>query len=333
MPSPFIILDNHASVASKQFIIDNIITLKTLGYKKVLIEMNREVTTKAFKQQLKIALQGPANHPFFQASKELLRMIISLEVHGISYEFIDPETQTEAMRIGRLIQDATTATTNKEAKFAKAMAYREECSVRRDQHMAPKTIEQSKIYDGGVIVIIGYMHTHFVRMLELKQPNTYRYAMFSNDTIDAAALSQLNSSTNIGWSEMPDKLYRDNFYTARVKFFELSKKPSFEMIEAECELTARKMLDRPIIGTYLNHATGQSFDYALDKHDVLTATAHMTKEQSKATEKLIKKEFPKLRFFTEQVNEQHVLTIPGINLPENSDCLTKGLTKLDAIKP
>ena len=74
--------------------------------------MNREVTTKAFKQQLKIALQGPANHPFFQASKELLRMIISLEVHGISYEFIDPETQTEAMRIGRLIQDATTATTN-----------------------------------------------------------------------------------------------------------------------------------------------------------------------------------------------------------------------------
>lgn len=327
MPNPLIILDSHVSVASKQFMTENIQLLKNMGYKKVLIEMNREVSPEAFKQQLKAALNAPSDHPLFKSSKELLRMIISLEQHNIPYEFIDPETPLEAGKIDKMIQDAA-----KTGDTSHAMAYRDERTIARDQIMAPETIRQTKLHEGGIIVLIGYQHTHFVRALELKQPKAYRFAIFLNNSIDAAALSRIHPTAKKEWVDMADETFRDQFYSAKVSYFDMGLKPSFEMIKAKCRLTNTISNETPLIGDYLNRATGQAFNYELDDDFVLTAKATMTTAPLEATLQCIKKEFPTLRFFTEKTEKQTVLTIPGVNLPENMDCLKNGFTKLGVMK-
>ncbi len=326
MPNPLIILDSHVSVGSKQFMIENIERLKEMGYKKVLIEMCREISPEAFKQHLKLAIKTPSDDPLFKATKELYRMIMSLERHHIPYEFIDPETQIEALKIDAMIKEAA-----KSGSVSQAMAYREERTVARDQIMAPETIRQTKQHEGGVIVLIGYLHTHFVRALELKQPKTYRFVIFSNNSIDAAALRKIHPIGKMGWVEMAGEIFRDQFYVGKVNYFDLSLKPSFEMIKAECKLT--NTIETPLIGEYFNSATGQAFHYELDDDFVLTAKATMTKGPLEATVKCIEKEFPSLRFFTVKTEKQTMLTIPGINLPENMDSLKNGLTKLGVMRP
>lgn len=112
-----------------------------------------------------------------------------------------------------------------------------------------------------------------------------------------------------------------------------TKLPSFEMITAECRLIdCEDCKQQPTVGLYLSLATNQEYQFTVNSEYVVTATTALEKNKLDEVSGKIRKDFPGLRFFTESRDTQTLLSIPGINLPENSACLSEGFIKTGIMK-
>jgi hypothetical protein len=326
MPYPLVILEHHFTTGPRKFITENAHILKKMGYTKFLIELNSEIPPEVVKQQLRMILSNPAASAYHISSKALLDMLTALEKNHIPYEFIDPETQEEANKQNIKLKQAAI-----KGNLTEAMAYRQQLTDARDDIMAPKLIKESALNNGGVVFLVGFCHKNLVKLLELERSNYFRYAMFVDSSKDQ--ISYNSSTENSNWNAMPDEDFRTQFYNANIRFIDLATKPSFELIEAECKLMSYKVCDKPAVGEYLSKATKQEYNFTIDDHFVVTASTSIEKKKLQETVVRIKKDFPGLRFFTEQRDAQTFLNIPGINLPENNACLKEGFIKLGVMKP
>ncbi len=95
MPFPLVLLDHHLIPTQTDFLLKNITSLKVLGYKKVLLEINRELSPTAMKAQIQL-IQQLQPKDIGNTFSNLLKLLNLLEAEKIDYEFIDPQTQTEA---------------------------------------------------------------------------------------------------------------------------------------------------------------------------------------------------------------------------------------------
>lgn len=128
------------------------------------------------------------------------------------------------------------------------------------------------------------------------------------------------------WSNLPSDAFRHNYYGAVVRYIDLGKRPSFQFIEAECRLSKEEPLaDTPTIGKYFSDATNQHYQFVADEHYVVTASAEVDGSALENLTHQIKQKFPNLHFFSEQRNGSMKLIVPGINLPENTDILKRGM--------
>jgi hypothetical protein len=197
--------------------------------------------------------------------------------------------------------------------------------------MSSKIIEQSNAYDGGIVFLVGFYYRHLINLLDLNQPDFYRYAIFADSKTDQY-LNRMSSAESRSWSQLSNEKFRTRFYRTSMQFFDLEKKPSFETIENKCQLL-NYPIKSPTVGVYLSKATNQDYSFTIDSQYAVTATATMTLLKLGETVNGIKRNFPGLRFFTKQKNMEGVLHIPGINSAENYACLKKGSVELDVMKP
>lgn len=116
MPAPLIILENHIDDSAKMFVTKYVKALKEIGYKKLYLEMNSEISPHMLKQQLNNLLQKiPPHHSGYSTTKNLLSMLNALEENNIEYKFIDPQTQQDAYRLNMQLK---TAQSHEEARAA-----------------------------------------------------------------------------------------------------------------------------------------------------------------------------------------------------------------------
>jgi hypothetical protein len=127
------------------------------------------------------------------------------------------------------------------------------------------------------------------------------------------------------WKKFSDESFRNEYYNVDMLYFDLASDPTFELVQSACKLSMFKACDEPTVGNYLSRATGQKFSYIVDKLYVVSAVAEIERDKLEKVVDKLKLSFPTLRFFRENSNKN--LTIPGINLPENSETLRQGFIK------
>jgi hypothetical protein len=317
MPRPFIVLENHLSSAARQFIATNSASFWALGYRKFLLEMDASVSPEACKIQLQTILANPAVSFLHPSSRALLDWFTALDTIGIDYAFIDPERQAEALEHNTQLMLRTAPGS------AQTFAERERLVALRDESMASEITRQAALYGGGIIFLGGYLHASLPRGL-VRQRAEFRCAVIMDRTLTPGL--SMHSEHSI--DRMREEAFRNRFYGSTTHFFDLADGPSFPWIEAVAELTPSAPCD-PSVGQCLSRSTGQTFRCVVDAYGVVSASAEMTEEQLKATVSTMTTHFPMLRLLTLRRGESSRLNIPGINLPENTECLMQGFMRLD----
>ncbi len=321
MPYPLIILEQHFLSSARNFIADNAKSLQTLGFKKLLLEMDKTMSPKQLKEQLNMILSMPdfKESPHYCSTVALLKMLVALEVHGIECEFIDPETQQEGLQQISNIYDEMQSGNNED----KALQHRDKTTKLRDVKMTPIIIEQAKKYNGGVIYLGGYCHHNLVQLLESDKKDYYRFAIFSN----SKELFKIKDITHeeeyqtfSGFSNLVNRL---KYYKTYMHHFDMNTAPTFELIESTCGLTEKSKCKQPTISNILSEKLSQSFEFTFDQHSVVNAAVKLRPEQVSKQHALLQQSFPKLSFFMKNVGDEVVLTIPGINLSEQQKTICK----------
>ena len=319
MPKPIILLENHAQSGARRFVADHIVSLKRLGYTKLLFEMNSEISPASFKKQCSDALLIPGlskTSRIYLSSKALMDMITALEENHIPYEFIDPETQAEAIRINGLLRAARTEATREQVRIERRLA-----TQRRDLTMAQIIKREVALNEGGVIFLGGFQHVTLLQELKRIDPDgMYRPTIFTDTRENVPILAPgMRDGELDRWISIHDKPTRDRFYNADVHFFDMAKATSFDDLERRVELSDYKPCrEIPTVGQYFNTTMQLPFTYTVDEAYVLSASIEVvTSADEEATRTKISKTFPGLSFFSSQVGGKTALNIPGLNMLEN----------------
>jgi hypothetical protein len=329
MPNPLVILENHQNSAAKEFIINNVSQLKEFGYKKILIEASKEYSADNYKAQLrdccKEAEINPSLSPLKLHAKPMLEMLETLDKYQILYEFIDPQSEdSNNEMLTRFFQKYKSGGYRSEEELKREVTAEAARQAQiRDKEMSATTMKQAKQFDGGVIFLGGFMHKDLVSSLR-KEALDFRFAIFNN-SLENREFYQ--NEVMQAWIELPNDNFRQRFYSARVNYFDLQAKPSFEQIKEVCGLR-----NEPTVVSYLRLATHQEYSYHMDSDYVVSATTQIAPEKlTQVTDKL-KAVFPGLNFFTHPGANTTALTIPGVNLPENHDVLASGFISQGVMK-
>lgn len=313
MPNPFILFENHVSASTRQFIADNAAALKALGYKKFLFEMNSEISPAQIKQQFRLIVSNPRSAFLAASSQAGLNMLEALEKNGIAYEFIDPETQADALQ------------QNLKLMVSRDLEARKRHVKTRDDKMAATISKQAELHDGGIFFIGGFQHNSLINLLDTCRTDYYRYALFTNSN------EKLQSDFSEGKS-IESESNRKEFYGVDVAYFDMSLKPSFEMIAAEAKLTSDAKCSAPLVGEYLQEALKQPCEFTCDTQHVVSAVLTVNNERVNEVTNSLRSNFKGLNFFMRTQEAGSRISIPGINLPENSTALKDGFRALGVMK-
>jgi hypothetical protein len=315
-----ILLENHLCSASRQYVADNIENFKTLGYKKFLLEMPKDMSINSLKQKFKDAVRtSQPGSPIYTSSNAFLNLLYALQKHQMPFEFIDSQKEmslTETQRLFRLsIQKGQEA----------LLAELRQTADRGDITIAHEIIQQAKEYSGGIIYLAGFEHKHLINLL--KNEN-YCFTIFDNSKEPCSVGS--NSETVQNWKKISNETFRKDYYKTNMHYFDLATNPSFELVQSACQLSTFKSCEQPSVGNYLSLTIKQNFFYTIDTNYVVSATTEIAQDKVEEVINNLKSNFPRLLFFTE--NNQTKLTIPGINLPENLETLKQGFIANNVMK-
>ena len=329
MPFPLVLLDHHLLPTQMNFLLKNLSSLKALGYKKVLLEINQELSPAAMKAQIQ-RIQQLQPMDISNTFSNLLKLLNLLEAEKIDYEFIDPQTQTEAHALSQRLQKAFSS--GSEKMISQLMQEQQNVTNARDEIMSKKVIEAAKMLDGGVIFLTGYMHKRGINLFEKYQTNYFRYLVLTSSRLESN-LPLFNPDNRV-WLQLKNDVERARFYqTDAVRFFNMDENPSFELIESVCQLSQTYHCEEaPLLGQYFSKATKQPFSFHLDEHAVLHATTHIPNEELANFSRKLNQQFPKLRFFKEKQDAHTQISVMGLNLPENQDMLTQEFRRLELMK-
>jgi hypothetical protein len=198
--------------------------------------------------------------------------------------------------------------------------------------MAKKIISNAQTHQGGIIFITGFMHKHIIKILEETKELFFRYLITSSKRIESEfyTINQENSH----WLSLNDPKFRKDFYkTDVVQYLNFDEQPSFELIESLCQLTKNDTHETSsALTNYFSTAIQHPFSFFMDEHFVLNAKTQLPHLELEQLKSRIKLQFPKLRFFTEKHGENNSLTIPGLNLPEHQEMLSKEFKRLLIMK-
>ncbi len=228
MPNPILFLENHNQSGTRRFIADNIPALKKLGYTKFLLEMNREISPAELKQQCNDLLSSlivPKSSSTYLAIKALTDLLIVLEEQGISYDFIDPETQAEALAIAQAFSAAKVDSERKRLE-----AVRKKATLRRDKEMAQIIKREAEVYEGGIFFLGGFEHTTLVQELKQIDPNRqYSPVVCINRDESTPTISPGGIDMSFDcWMNLQNEAYREEFYGSKVHLINMAEKPSLE---------------------------------------------------------------------------------------------------------
>ena len=312
MPKPIILLENHLRPYARRFVADHVVSLKKLGYTKFLLEMNSEISKDRFKsesQQILERIDCPKESSEYLSYKAMVDLIAALEKNQIPYDFIDPETRSEAERWNLLLRSVKTDTERAIGILARRRAT--EC---RDLKMAQIIKKEADLNEGGIIVLIGYAHSTLLHLLkEFDKKHIYSPII-------------LNDTSVCGydhWLSLQHKEKREQFYKTHVHFIDMYESPSFDMIEKRCELLDHKSCRQvPLIGEYFNRVMERAFTYSIDETYALSASAEVTTAtDALAITAKMSARCPGLRFFERSEAGKIRFDVPGLNLPENREKL------------
>lgn len=329
MPKPLILLEQHVGTGARLFITQHAASLKALGYSKCLLEMNHEIPIPQLKQELAFILkQGGPETKMRRATKVFAQMLEALEKHGIAYEFIDPETRIEAVQHTQKVEAAYYSGSKKAIEVANHV--RNEATKWRDEKIVKTILQKTAEHEGGVIYLGGFLHVTLVHALE-KHTYDYRFSMFadSREDYEEAGLKEIGLER---WLEFYDAKARRDYYQANVVFFNMAYDHalSFEMIEAACGLTEKRVLkteEYPEVARKFE-ALMPGYEYTVDEHCMVTATSQQAANINDAVRAFVRAGLG-LRFFMEERSNgvKHVV-MPGLNIKENGQMIANASLKL-----
>jgi hypothetical protein len=306
MPKPLIILDHHLSSASKYFLIKHLQEFKALGYQKILLEMNQDVVFSDFKRQMrflsKLAHQDKIEDRIILSMNGLLDAI---EAADMPCEFIDPEPLAVAKSFDHRLKLARTP-----AEVLKVKVLREEATAKRDVYMAAKVLEESKLFNGGVITFVGFKHQELLKRLT-GEGLDYASVLLDH-TLDsrAGALSSVLDFDLRDWLSMSNPLFRYEHYRQEVAYLDWAQSMPFYAIKALLGLTKEKSLTHlPLVARYLSEEMDAPCEFKVDEEYHLHAFFPVEDEPKLQTK------FPGLRFF----QSRDKICVPGINLKEQQE--------------
>jgi len=316
MPKSLILLEEHLGTGAKLFIVNHAAALKALGYSKFLLEMNHEISPAQMKQEIQYITQNAPDTLMYRSIKVMGQMLHALEQHGISYEFVDPETRKEAEQHTVKLKAAyASGSTEQVRRITEATNVK---TKRRDEQISKSVLQQTKAHKGGVIYLGGFLHQSLVHTLE-QSTYDYRFVMFadSREEYEPPGMSRPDLSR---WSEFYNEMARKNFYQADVTFFNMAYEHhlSFEMIAAACDLTESRALaedEQPGVARAFDRLM-PFYDYRVDEQCVVTASKRVDKPEA-AVRAFVKAGLGLRFFMTSLPDGTTQVNVPGLNLKES----------------
>ncbi len=320
---PIMLFENHLIPSSMHFLDANVTILKDLGYKKFLFELDKETRPEDMKRQLSFLYTGGGAGLMQGHIRYMLSLWEKLDRHDIKYEFIDPESEKNALRHNIPLKDFHSGVRGA-VEIKKAQILRQQATDERDEYIARKLISDSEYYKGGVVYTTGFMHTNLLVLLEKHRQSYFRFVTLTSSRIEEKVSAQVYDPDMQKWLCFRNPLKRLNhFKTSVVKYFDLDTSPSFELIAASCQFTQRTKIDpSPYIGRFFEEATKRSWDFFMDESSVLTASTVTSLEEERNLAAKLTKQFPSLFFFEETKREHVVISVSGLNLPESCESLS-----------
>jgi hypothetical protein len=311
MPKPLIILDHHYLSAPQEFLITHFSELKKLGYKKILLEMDQNISFANLKLNLNQALK-PSGH-FSPADKllySLRNLLNAIEENEFICEFIDPESMTEAEKFDKAVSRA-----KDQIELKRIRELREQTTRVRDEYMAKRVLAESVSLEGAVITFVGFKHIELLR--QLTASGLDHVALLVDDSV-ARNFDVLPGTSGLEkheWLQMSNPAFRDEHYGQSVNYLDWVKAKTvpFFALKAMLKLTHEfECHHRPLV------ADAISSDAILKIDEAHHVQAYLPKDQEKG----ILTKFPGLVFF--KMNDQ--LCIPGINLQQQQEPIVRVLT-------
>lgn len=150
--------------------------------------------------------------------------------------------------------------------------------------------------------------------------------IFEDDFYLASALKAGLKKVKIG----PTPLPADAAFTHFLSILENEQ----VFLKSQLSALSQAVAPMPFVGQYFNESAKQMFRYYLDDKHMLTAKVQFEDaSESQQAEDILNARFPGLSFFFDQKQGKFELIVPGVNLPENAECLKKEMIRCGVMRP
>lgn len=322
MLRPIVILEHHFDESNPKYLISHIQSLKTLGYRKLLIEFNSEVSINDLIIQSMNVIHNP-NLPEYirNRSRVFIDMLHTAKCCGIDVQLIDPQKQSSAYQLTQNVQNAKTPEDRE-----RAIAEHELYTELRGNVMSETFLREAKENNGGVLFLCGFAHTYLLKRINEESPPDLSPCYMIISDLNPLLLTNDRSRDSEIWSQMHDPDFRQKFYQTEVAL--ISPAMSFAYVENSLSLSPSQEVEPSYFSESFEKLLNANFSYELDQFGVLSVTAHhKSYEEAKEFSDRLREKVPGLYF---QSNVQHT-RIPGMNLLEIQQPLAEAIrTKCNA---
>ncbi len=323
MLRPFIVLENHSNRGAREFIAKHIQELKKLGYKKLMLEMDKTVSPEEFKRSLFSHLLNPQLPPYIKAcSSALLNLMNTAQQYGLEIEFVDPESLAEAQQFSQRYKDA-------KSEYERQIIRQEldKATLQRDDIMTDKILEASGKYSGGVIFLGGFAHVGLVNMLGKKLD---LYELNAEPFYLILSQPESNATPSLGkdesdWKQFENDDFRKKYYNRYIPLINNPLSVSFDIIK---KMMSVREANESYLGSLFNAALDTPFNYYIDQDHILSAT-YSTEDGSKIFELMsqLNNEFTGLFFQSSRNGSSYKMTVMDLNSEESTKIVSEAFVK------
>ena len=235
-------------------------------------------------------------------------MLDSLHQQGFTIELIDP------------LGDETSAYENAPTNpndLNDWMAQRDAHIALRDSLMDKSIFTASETHQGGVIFLGGFMHKSLVQLLSSRRSTTFdpKFLIVSDGQTIQWPSTQPHSQQSV-WQQIPDPVFRENFYGQNVTYISNPEQYSADMLINCCGLVNKRPLTECYLGALLSYRLNeQRFSFEMDANNVISATASFHNDDDALAMKLtIDQRLPGLYYRFTRREGVRSIEVNGLNL-------------------
>lgn len=322
-PHPVVFLYNQMELSFPEFLVRNIPSLADSGYRRILLEMNHDISLDKFAQIVSAPAKSEVHMKMNSQGREFLNAFNEAQRSGIDVHFIDPQSFSDsgavALRRHQMIESLSNSGRSLAEIQMEAAKEMEQMSQWRGEMMA-ETIEQQyreqEAHGYGIIVIASWGIASLVKGVAEAIPQA-KFAVSADPFEVMTSLSRMTFPENVRWRSIVFQQDMSFYPTAaHVSFLKTSKDSnpeSYEQFESRLGLLREKRLERATALSEIIDSKVPGCSFSVNARGIVSAQKECLDEQGA---KEIARSFPEVsRVYSAQPKVVH---FRGINLPENA---------------